>query len=34
MTPEEWEDISDLTPPVPVATDRDEERSGGGMFGK
>ncbi|MBD3174346.1 MAG: aldo/keto reductase [Armatimonadia bacterium] len=34
MTPEEWEDISALTPPVPMATDRDEERSGGGMFAK
>jgi aryl-alcohol dehydrogenase-like predicted oxidoreductase len=26
MSPEEWKAISDLTPPVPLATDRDEER--------
>jgi len=26
MTPEEWKHISDLTPPVPVATDHDENR--------
>jgi len=26
MTPEQWNEISALTPPVPVATDRDEER--------
>jgi len=26
MTPDEWATLSDLTPPVPVATDRDEER--------
>lgn len=28
----EWEEIAALTPPVPVATDRDEERTGKGMF--
>jgi aryl-alcohol dehydrogenase-like predicted oxidoreductase len=26
MSPEQWREISALTPPVPVATDRDEER--------
>ena len=26
MTREQWKEISDLTPPVPVATDRDDER--------
>lgn len=26
MSPQEWKAISDLTPPVPLATDRDEER--------
>lgn len=26
MSAEQWKEISDLTPPVPVATDRDEER--------
>ena len=28
MSGEQWREISDLTPPVPVATDRDEERGG------
>ena len=28
MSPEQWRDIAALTPPVPVATDRDEERLG------
>jgi aryl-alcohol dehydrogenase-like predicted oxidoreductase len=28
MTPQEWNEIAALTPPVPVATDRDEERDG------
>lgn len=27
MTQTEWKEISDLTPPVPIATDRDEEAS-------
>lgn len=27
MSAEQWKEISDLTPPVPVATDRDEERT-------
>jgi len=26
MSPEQWRAISDLSPPVPIATDRDEER--------
>lgn len=32
MTRQEWEEIAALTPPVPIATDRDEERTGEGMF--
>jgi aryl-alcohol dehydrogenase-like predicted oxidoreductase len=34
MSPQQWREIADLTPPVPIATDRTEEAKGLGIFQK
>lgn len=34
MSPQQWQEISDLTPPVPLATDRAEEAKGMSVFQK
>jgi aryl-alcohol dehydrogenase-like predicted oxidoreductase len=34
MPPQQWQEIADLTPPVPIATDRTEEAKGLGIFQK
>jgi aryl-alcohol dehydrogenase-like predicted oxidoreductase len=34
MSPKQWQEIADLTPPVPIATDRTEEAKGLGIFQK
>jgi aryl-alcohol dehydrogenase-like predicted oxidoreductase len=34
MSPQQWQEIADLTPPVPIATDRTEEAKGMNMLQK